>query len=158
MGEMTAAGVLTDLLEQTGTSQRKLAESLGISPQLLNNRMIKNTFPAADWIEAVLALGFDIKVVPKDGAEVKVKARGSGPRVSQMVDGVVYDTEKAEAICNSKDRSGSELFMELFRDTKGRFFVVYYQLWEGGRNSISPVSRGGAQFFMRRYGIPGYDL
>ena len=151
MGEMTAAAMLADLLEQTGTSQRKLAESLGISPQLLNNRLRKDTFPAEDWLNAVWTLGFDIKVVPRDGVEVKRKARGSGPRVSQMVDGVVYDTEKAEAICNSKGTHGDQLFMELFKDPEGRFFVVYYQLWEGGRNSISPVSKVGARLFQKEY-------
>ena len=72
-----AADILADLLAQTGTSQRKLAESLGISPQLLNNRLKRDTFPAGDCINAVRALGFDIKVVPRDGAEVK--ARGSRP-------------------------------------------------------------------------------
>ena len=70
-----------------------------------------------------------------------------------MVDGVVYDTKKADAICNSKRIHEDQLFMELFRDTEGRFFMVYYQLWEGGRNSIVPVSRNGAQFFMRRCGV-----
>lgn len=151
MGEMTAAAVLADLLEQTGTSQRKLAENLGLSPQLLNNRLKRDTFPAVDWLNAIRALGFNIKVVPKDGAEVKVKARGSGPRVRQMVDGVVYDTDKAEAICNSKGTHGDQLFMKLFKDAEGQFFVVYYQLWEGGRNSISPVSEVGVRLFQREY-------
>lgn len=151
MGEMTAAAVLADLLEQTGTSQRKLAENLGLSPQLLNNRLKRDTFPAVDWLNAIRALGFNIKVVPKDGAEVKVKARGSSPRIRQMVDGVVYDTDKAEAICNSKGTHGDQLFMELFKDAEGQFFVVYYQLWEGGRNSISPVSEAGVRLFQREY-------
>ena len=59
-----AAAILTRLMEVTGTSQRKLAEKLGWSPQLLNSRLKKNTFPANDWIAAVRALGYQVTPYP----------------------------------------------------------------------------------------------
>ncbi len=152
MVKVNAAAMLIELMEKTNTSQRSLAKKLECSPQLFNSRLKKDTFPANDWLNAIRALGFDIKVEQSGGEAARPKTRPAGPRVSQMVDGVAYDTGKADAVCNSRAMHGDQFFMELFKDASGRFFVAYYQLWDGGYNSISPVSKSGAEFFQRRYG------
>ena len=41
--------------------------------------------------------------------------------------------------------------MELFKDPSGTYFLAYYQLWEGGYNSISPICKSAAKKFWARY-------
>ena len=90
-----AAAILTRLMEVTGTSQRKLAEKLGWSPQLLNSRLKKNTFPANDWIAAVRALGYQVTPHPDCIHIEHPRVDGICPDFKKTVDGVLY--EKATA-------------------------------------------------------------
>ena len=83
----------------------------------------------------------------------------SSPRVVQMVDGVTYDTGKAESLCTSKTEHSDEFYMELFKDPSGAYFVAYYQVWEGGYNHISPMSKAASKRFWARYsGLPESDM
>ena len=70
----------------------------------------------------------------------------------KMVDGVTYDTGKAESICSTKKAPDDEFYTELFRDASGSFFVAYFELWDGGHSHISPIDTNGAKSFLERYG------
>ena len=72
-----------------------------------------------------------------------------------MVDGVTYDTSRAESLCSSREATGDEFYMELFKDPSG----AYFQLWEGGYNSISPMTKSASAKFWGRYsGLPESEM
>ena len=75
----------------------------------------------------------------------------SSPRLVQMVDGKVYDTSKAESLCDSRREHSDTLYMEMFKDASGAYFLAYFQLWEGGHNQITPISKEAARKFWERY-------
>ena len=67
-----------------------------------------------------------------------------------MVNGVKYDTFKADAICHSDE--SEDMFCELYRDENGRYFVAQYVKWEGGVSSISPIGEEDAQRLIEKFG------
>ena len=60
-------------------------------------------------------------------------------------------TSKAESLCTSRETPEDTLYMELFKDPSGAYFLAYYQLWDGGYNSISPICKSAAKKFWARY-------
>ena len=46
----------------------------------------------------------------------------------QTVDGVRYDTRKAESLCSNKVVMFEDFYVELFEDAAGNYFTVLYQL------------------------------
>jgi recombinational DNA repair protein RecR len=58
------------------------------------------------------------------------------------VDGICYDTEKADALCHTEEQDG--LQMELYRDYKGRYFIVLYGTWGEAKPLISPCDKSHA--------------
>lgn len=75
----------------------------------------------------------------------------SSPRIVQMIDGKVYDTSKAESLCDSRESCSDTLYMEMFKDISGAYFIAYFQLWEGGHNHITPINKEAARKFWERY-------
>ena len=96
-------------------------------------------------------MGYSVKMVSSTGSEPPDLGNSGSPRVVQMVGGVTYDTSKAESLCTSKETPDDKLYMELFKDPSGAYFLAYYQLWEGGYNCISPISKSAAKKFWARY-------
>ena len=77
-------------------------------------------------------------------------------RMSRVVDGVRYDTEKAMLIADDVywaghnfERHGRNMW--LYRTQRGRYFVVTGTLWQGERHTLEPVTQTEA---MRLYEGP----
>ena len=83
MMQKTAAEMLAELLKDCGVSQRKLAESMGCSPQVINSRFRNNAFQSgrlavcdsAPWLPGDAGAGGG---QPPDGA-----AAGCLPQVQE---------------------------------------------------------------------------
>ena len=98
-------------------------------------------------------------MVSSTGAEIPALGNSNSPRVVQMVDGTTYDISKAESLCTSKGHPEDKFYMELFKDPSGAYFLAYYQVWEGGHNSISPLSKEASKRFWARYsGRPDEEM
>lgn len=87
------------------------------------------------------------------GTELKVRRRGSGRRVRRVVDGVVYDTNMADALCRTPEENG--WYIELFRDDDGRCFAVHYSSWYGVGPFITLCPEDEAEKLVRVYS--GFD-
>lgn len=120
---------------------------MGWSPQNTSYRLKADTLTFNELAKALSFAGYEVKMVDAHGEEIPALDNSSSPRVVQMVDGKTYDTSKAESLCNSKSQHSDELYMELFEDPSGVYFLAYYQLWEGGHNFISPVSKDASKRF-----------
>lgn len=129
----SGAELVREALAASGKMQVELAAYMGWSKQNLNS-------------------GYEVKVLDIDGNELEVRTDSASPRLVKMVDGVTYDTGKAESICSTKKAPDDEFYTELFRDASGMFFVAYFELWDGGHSHISPIDTNGAKSFSERYG------
>lgn len=146
MRNESAAAILTRLLEQTGTSQRKLAERIGVSPQLLNSRLKKDSFPANDWLTAVRAIGFEVLVDRDQGMpEESCRKVGVCPAFKKTVDGVTYDKATSDAIGHQWFDGGVR---ELYKSENGRYFVLTQLCWPTLRATVQPVSELAAADFV----------
>ena len=146
---MTPVEIIKDLISKSDIQQKELGEQMGWTEVATSNRLRRNTLSAADFIKMVDILGYEIKIVEKGSdEEVTVRKKGVGERLRMMVNGIKYDTAKSDALCHS-DPDGFG-FYELYKDDSGRYFVAHYSSWEGGVNTISPISEYDALAMIRK--------
>ena len=156
---MTASEMVRSALAEAGKTQKELAEFMGWSPQNLSGRLKNDTLTFDELNKALGFVGYSVKMVSSTGSELLDLGNSGSPRVVQMVDGVTYDTGKAESLCTSKEHPDDKLYMELFKDQSGAYFLAYYQVWEGGYNCISPLIKSASEKFWARYsGLPESDM
>ncbi len=134
---MKASDIIEDAQQSRGILQKELAERIGQQPKTLSKKLSANRMSAQELVDYITELGYEISLVDHDGNDrLTIRRRGTGPHVRKMVDGVYYDTNKADALCSTDVSNG--WFMELYRDREGRFFVVHYSFWTKIDSFISP--------------------
>lgn len=148
---MRAGDMIKDALEAKGLAQNWLAEQMGQAKQNLNKKLVNNTITAQEFIEAAAIMGCRVALLETgSNEELKGRKRGVGPRVRQMVGGVIYDTYKADALCHTLPLDG--WYMELYRDQEGRYFVAHYTEWKSGVNHLSPCDEEDARRLYEEHG------
>lgn len=141
---MTPAEIVKDLISRSSMQQKEVAEKMGWTEQSISNKFRRNSLTAEEYLKMLEILGYELKIVERDTSEeVFTRRKGVGERLKMMVNGVKYDTYKADAICHSDE--SEDIFYELYVDQEGRYFVAQYVNWEGGVNSISPIGREDAE-------------
>lgn len=148
---MTASEMVRAALTKAGKTQTALAEHMGWSKQNTSGRLKNNSLTFDELAKALAFCGYAVKMVDAAEEGVPELDNSRSPRVTQMVDGVIYDTSKAESLCDSKAEHADDLYMELFKAASGQYFVAYYMLWNGGHNKISPVDQNAARKFWERF-------
>lgn len=150
--------ILRDALEAKNYSQREFAKMMGWTPQNFNQRLKKNSFSAEEWRKMAYMLGYEVRMVElESGIEFEGRRKGHGRRVKQVINGVLYDTYKADALCSDFFQDGENEYtdgmaFELYIDSFGRFFVARYAEWENGTDSITEIGREDAGKLYRKYG------
>lgn len=140
---MTTADIIKDLLSKSDIQQKELGKFLGVSEVCISNRLRRNSISSDDFLKILDFLGYEINIVSKKTKEIEtIRNKGVGKRIKMMVDGIKYDTAKADAICHSD--ATDFCFYELYKDDEGRYFVAQYSNWENGTNSISPIDENEA--------------
>lgn len=144
----SAAAMLNGILDQTGISQRKLAGALGVSPQLLNSRLKKDSFPANDWMEAVRATGHEILLVPgtEENTVIQKRTEGICPAFKKTVDGIQYDKASSTALGHQWFDGGVR---ELYRAESGSHFIITLLCWPSLKTSIQVVDKEAADRFLK---------
>lgn len=127
----SGAELVREALAASGKMQVELAAYMGWSKQNLNSRLKNDSLSYAELVKMMGFCGYEVKVLDIDRNELEVRTDSASPRLVKMVDGVTYDTGKAESICSTKKAPDDEFYTELFRDASGTFFVAYFELWEG---------------------------
>lgn len=79
----------------------------------------------------------------------------------QIVDGRLYDTEKAQLVAHDRywdgrnwDRHGRNTY--LFKTAKGRFFLHHTTRWQGERDRIEPITKEYAKAMYEE--LPEHEL
>jgi len=148
---MSASEMVRQALTSKGKTQTELAEHMGWSKQNLSSRLKNDSLTFDELAKALAFCGYSVVMVDANGEDIPNLGNSESPRVVQMCDGHVYDTSKAESVCTSKPDFSEDWYMELFRDPAGTYFMVQYQLWEGGKSILGPVSNRAANMFMKKY-------
>ena len=138
--DMKARDVIQAALNELGVKQESLAEKLGLTPQNLSRKLMRDTIRTREFFDAIDALGLQLTVSRKDTGEViRELRRGVLPQVSMVVNQVRYDTFKSDALCHTEMLDG--WMMELYRDHRGRHFLVHWTDWPDVKPSISPCGK-----------------
>jgi hypothetical protein len=79
----------------------------------------------------------------------------------QIIDGKLYDTDKAQLVAHDRywdgqnlDRNGRNIF--LYKTKKGNFFLYCTSRWQGERSYIEPLSKALAKYWYER--LPEHEL
>lgn len=113
---------------------------------------------AEEWRNMMHELGYEVKLVDrKSGIEFEGRRKGHGRRVRQVINGVLYDTYKADMLCGDFFKYGASEYtdgmaFELYVDYFGRFFVARYTDWENGSDSITTIGKEEAGKLYKKYG------
>lgn len=160
--EKQKVGISKQLLDlvskKTGITRAEAAEKIGWSPQRLNNRLSRNTLYADDFFEILDSVGIEVVLIAKETQEaIRFNVKGAGHRVVGMVNGVKYDTEKADAISNNFYADGVNEYQdgfarELYVDAEGKYFFAEYSAYEKAKDRIIPVEADIAADFIEKYG------
>lgn len=142
--QKTAAEMLAELLKDSGISQRKLAEGMGCSPQVINSRFKNDAFKADDWLYAIRLLGYRVTLEPDEDTPQKNRRPGVCPRFKKVVDGVTYDSRKATPICN---RWLIGEVQELYQGDDGIFFIAKLTTWPHLEITMLPCTSEDADAF-----------
>jgi transcriptional regulator with XRE-family HTH domain len=143
---MKAIEVIQNALKSRGMKQKDIAAAMGLSPQGFSKKLVNDTISAAELFKALDLIGLEVFYRDKaTGSEVKEIKTGVIPRVSMVVNQIRYDTNKADALCHTEALDG--WMTELYRDFRGRYFIVHWTEWDGVKPSISPCEESHAMRF-----------
>ena len=81
--------------------------------------------------------------------------------MKQIIDGRLYDTEKAELVTSNHFWDGSNWERDgrntyLYKTTKGAFFLHHTTLWQGCRDSIVTLTESEARAHYEH--LPEYEM
>ena len=110
---------------------------------------------AQDFIKALGYMGYSIYLAKNDKQVIPEIRKGIGDPLKGMVEVVMYDTVKSDAVCHTECIYG--MHVELYRDAEGRFFVAEYAEWGNGKNNISPIAKKDAYRLYKAYGDGSCD-
>ncbi len=63
---MSASKTIKKILLDKNISVKELAEKLGIKPQILSNKLYRDTFTYNDYVKIVNILGCDVKTISRN--------------------------------------------------------------------------------------------
>lgn len=133
---MKAADIILSAMKQRGATQKEVAAALRVKQATFSKHLKNNSLKAQELYEAAWYLGFRVILQDRQReTELQVFNKGVGPRVRRQIDGVTYDTDKASAICHTTAENG--WWLELYKDSSGRYFVAHYTDWEGASNFLT---------------------
>ena len=144
---MKAADVVLDALKSRGVTSKDMAETMGVRPNTLSRKISENRLTANEFFFIADSLSYDVTLTDRGGgSELKVRQRGTGRRVKRMLNGTIYDTGRADAVCHTPTENGWHI--ELYRDDNGRYFAAHYSTWEGADPFITICPEDEAQKLM----------
>lgn len=150
---MKASDIIEDALQSRGILQKELAERIGQQPKTLSKKLTTNSMKAQELVDYIRELGYEITLADCAGNDcLTIRRRGIGPRTKKMVDGITYDTGKADALCHTDVENG--WYMELYRDAEGRLFAAHYSFWPEVDPFITTCPADEAKVMCQRYADP----
>ena len=151
----SSADVIRHLAKRENKKLKEIAQNIGQSSSNFSNKLKNNNLTAQDFIKALGYMGYSIYLEKNDKQVIPEIRKGIGDPLKGMVEGVMYDTVKSDAVCHTECIYG--MHVELYRDAEGRFFVAEYAEWGNGKNNISPIAKKDAYRLYKAYGDGSCD-
>ena len=120
----SSADVIRHLAKRENKKLKEIAQNIGQSSSNFSNKLKNNNLTAQDFIKALGYMGYSIYLAKNDKQVIPEIRKGIGDPLKGMVEGVMYDTVKSDAVCHTECIYG--MHVELYRDAEGRFFVAEY--------------------------------
>ena len=146
LGVLVAYTLFSSLLDNMPVFLGYLGNFMGILTPVIYG------FVLAFILKALHFAGYEVSMSDANGAGLPELGNSTSPAVAQTVDGVRYDTRKAESLCSNKVVMFEDFYVELFEDAAGNYFTVLYQLSGCQHHTITPVSARAAKQFLERFG------
>lgn len=124
---MKASDMVRSALASAGKTQRELAEFMGWSPQNLSGRLKNDTLTFDELTKALGFVGYEVKMTSTEGSEILRLGNSCSPRLTKMVNGVTFDTGKAESVCTNKE-SESDVLIRVNSTLFCLFGITWYNL------------------------------
>ncbi len=67
---MSASKVIKQIMIERGKGVKELAESLGIAPQSMSNKLYRDSFSYEEVIKIADILNCDVKIITRDGGKM----------------------------------------------------------------------------------------
>ena len=151
----SSADVIRHLAKRENKKLKEIAQNIGQSSSNFSYKLKNNNLTAQDFIKALGYMGYSIYLAKNDKQVIPEIRKGIGDPLKGMVEGVMYDTVKSDAVCHTECIYG--MHVELYRDAEGRFFVAEYAEWGNGKNNISPIAKKDAYRLYKAYGDGSCD-
>ena len=145
--DMTVAEMMRQAIAANGWKLKEFAAIVGKSPAALSTQLNTNRFSAEEWRRMARLAGFEVVMQPVSA--LPMRRAGHAPNIRRMVDGITYDTTKADAVCWVRDADGWA--RELYTTDDGAFFLAHFFTLEDIPGFITPVSFELAQRFIDLY-------
>lgn len=143
----TVAQLMREAIAEHGWKLKDFAGIVGKSPAAMSTQLNTNRMSAEEWRRMARCAGYEVVMLPI--SEIPGRALGHGPRIKRMVDGITYDTSKADAVCWTRDPDGWA--RELYTTEDGTFFLAHFHTAEDIPGFITPVSGDLAKRFTDLY-------
>lgn len=141
----TAAQLVREAIKETGMTLKQFAPLVGKTPQALSTQLNSGNMSAENWRKMARAAGYEVRMVriSKD----PIQRKSQGPRIRRMVDGVFYDTHRANTL--SRPVPNGIFINQLFKDDNGLFFISSYCESDPKCSYVIPLSPELAKNFMK---------
>lgn len=154
---VTVREMLQEAIEGSGSTQAEIASQMGWSPQKFSKKMNTNQMRFEEFMQIADILGLEVTVTRKgDSGPLRYRISGRGRRIRKMVDGVIYDTAKADAVCNTFFADGQHAYsngkaMELYRVSNGDYVLAEYDEQTALKDRLIPVNMQLAEIIMNSF-------
>lgn len=145
--DMTVAEMMRQAVAANGWKLKDFAEIVGKSPAALSTQLNTNRFSAEEWRRMARLAGYEVVMQPVSAPPAR--RSGHAPNIKRMVDGVTYDTTKADAVCWTRDADGWA--RELYTTDDGTFFLAHFFVHEDLPGFITAISPELAKRFVELY-------
>ena len=144
---LTVAEMMRQAIDANGWKLKDFAGIVGKSPAALSTQLNTNRFSAEEWRRMARLAGYEVVMQPVSAPPARCS--GHAPHIKRMVDGITYETSKADAVCWMRDPDGWA--RELYTTDDGSFFLAHFHTAEDIPGFITPVSFELAQRFTDLY-------
>lgn len=119
--EMTVPQLIRAALKENGWQLKDFAAKVGKTPGALSAQLNSGSMSAEEWRRMASLAGFEV-VMRRVDTSPRLRT-GIAPRTHRVINGEVYDTARADAVCHRGDGIG--WYSELYRRDDGRYFLIH---------------------------------
>ena len=155
---MNCKEIIVSVMRYYDTTQDAMAKMFGMFPQNFGHKIMRKTLRVDDLMSMLDTMGIDVQLVDrKTGDVIPMASLGDGRRIKKMINRVIYDTDRINAVANSFYFDGENEYVdghayELYKTDDGKYLLAEYSNISGIQDRLSMIPEEEAQKFIQKYG------